>query len=108
MEKDEIISTIQKEVDKASEKYINKYVNGKIDRLHEKFDNRDRLQDEAHKVMTDEFFELRADIKVVHDSLGFFRTLDSVIRKSATTVMSLGAIATGFWAFMKFVVNNLK
>ena len=103
------VRRIEEQIPEQIEQAVNKYVNGKIDRLHEKFDIRDKLQDEAHARMDVELAEIKKDVGTIHDindSLKVFQVLGKMVKGTASVVGALAVISAAFWAFVKFVILN--
>lgn len=95
------IRSIRKELPRAVEAAVDKHVNGKINRLHDKVDNLVDSQKKKHE----EQDKILGDI---YEAMYFLRGLNKFLKSTAGIASSVMIIVGAFWMFVKFVANNLK
>jgi len=88
------ISDIPNHIDAAVDTAINKYVNGKINRLHQEVIDKNKEQDEK--------------LDKIYGAIKWLDTLGNIVTKTGKITVSLVAIAAGFWALLKFLAFNIK
>lgn len=91
------IKNISKRLNVSIKEAVDMYVNGKINRLHDRFDEFEEKNDEQDK-----------KIDTILDAVKWVGTLGKVITTTGKVTGSVVVIVGAIWAFLKFIALNLK
>lgn len=81
--------------DKQTEVSINRYVNGKVDKMNSKIDQ--YIKDD-----TDWKVSVSPSIEIMRSMQGFASTGTGILK----TIIMIGSAGTAIWAFIKFVMRR--